>query len=124
MSTVITHWCKQRGLAAADNPQASHRAVVVDNVRVCLGELPSGALVVESKIAVLPLADRERDALVDKASRLAVGRICHSRARLVADAGATALWLQVVLPGTSGDEQLSLAVEDLVNEVERWRKVM
>ena len=95
---------------------------MVDSVRVCLGELPSGALIVESKVIVLPLAERERDALVEKATRLAWARMCHSRARLVSDAGSTSMWLQIVLPGTASDEQLSLSIEDLVNEVERWRK--
>ncbi len=122
MSTVIAQWCKSYGLDVDGNPQLGYQAVVVDSVRVRLGELPSGALVVESQVAPLPLADRNREILVDKALRLSYGRMRGSRARCVIDSETTALWLQIVLPGTASPEQLSFAVEDIVNEVERWRK--
>jgi hypothetical protein len=121
MASVIDRWCSKRGLAT---PGGAAQAIVVDNVRVSLAELPSGLLVIESKVMVLPLAERERDALVERAARLALGRLRFSRARLVADADASGLWLQVVLPGMASDEQISEAVEDLVNEVERWRKAV
>jgi hypothetical protein len=122
VSTLIAQWCKDHGLDVDVNPQLGYRAVVVDNVRVRLGELPTGALVVESQVAPLPLSDRDREVLVDKALRLSFGRMRASRARCVTDSEATALWLQIVLPGTASQEQLSVAVEDIVNEVERWRK--
>ncbi len=122
MASVIDRWCRQRGLAAPGGAPLAAHAIVVDNVRVSLAELPSGMLVIESKIWVLPLAERDRDAMVEKAGRMALGRLRFSRARLVADADAAGLWLQVVLPGMASDEHISQAVEDLVNEVERWRK--
>ena len=122
MSKIISRWCAQRGLEATPSAVLGYQAVVVDTVRVRLGESSSGAIVVESQIAALPLSEREKDAMVDKAMRLAVGRMRHSQARLVSDPEATMLTLQTVLPGTSSDERLSQAVEDLVNEVEKWRK--
>ena len=122
MSKIISRWCAQRGLEVTPSTVLGYQAVVVDTVRVRLGESSSGAIVVESQIAALPLSEREKDAMVDKAMRLAVGRMRHSQARLVSDPEATMLTLQTVLPGTSSDERLSQAVEDLVNEVEKWRK--
>jgi hypothetical protein len=123
VATLIEQWCAHHGLHVEASPQLGHRPIVVDNVRVRLGELQSGAFVVESQFAPLPLADREREVLVEKALRLSYKRMRFSRVRCVTDSEATALWLQIVLPGTVSEEQLSLAVEDLVNEVERWRKV-
>ena len=123
VATLIEQWCEHHGLPAEGSPQLGYRAVVVDNVRVRLGELQSGALVVESQFAPLPLADRDRDLMVERALRLSYKRVRSSRVRCVTDLEAAALWLQIVLPGSVSEEQLSLAVEDLVNEVERWRKV-
>lgn len=124
MTSVIDRWCRQRGLIAPGGTPPGVQAIVVDNVRVSLAELPSGMLVIESKLIALPLSERERDTLVERTARLALGRLRYSRARLVADADASALWLQLVLPGMASDEHISQAVEDLVNEVERWRKAL
>ncbi len=69
-----------------------------------------------------PFTHAQIESIPEKAGRMALGRLRFSRARLVADADAAGLWLQVVLPGMASDEHISQAVEDLVNEVERWRK--
>ena len=124
MQSLIQQWCESRGLPPDGEPALGYRAVVIDNVRVRLNELRSGAILVESQIGALPVSERERDPLILKFMKLAVPRMRHSRARLVSDSEATALWLQISLAGTSSEDQLSLAIEDLVNEVERWRKVM
>lgn len=124
MTSAIDRWRRQRGLAAPAGAPSGAQAIVVDNVRVSLAELPSGMLVIESKMMALPLSERERDTLVERAGQLALGRLRYSVARLVADADASSLWLQAVLPGMASDEQISQTVEDLVNEVERWRKAL
>lgn len=120
----IEQWLAQSGLSPAGSGAFDYRTVVIDQVRVRLATLASGALLIESYLKALPISARDRETLIEEAIRISAGRIPRTRARLVADAQGAALWLQVSLPGMAGVQDIDTAIEDLVNEVERWRKAI
>jgi len=123
--TLLRTWAEQQGVdAAAFAAGGTRLAVTYDTVRVHLVELRGRGLLVEARVVDLPVAPAARTTLVEKALKTAAARMRSSGAALTTDEAQSALWLQRRLAAESDTEALTSAVEDLVNEVELWRKVI
>lgn len=124
-STLIRHWADQQGIPAdAHAPGGGRLAVTYDTVRVHVADLRGRAVLVEARVADLPVVATARGQTVEKAMKTAAARIRTSAVSLTTDDAASALWLQTHVAADADPESLTSAVEDLVNEVELWRKVI
>lgn len=124
-TTLIEHWAERQGIPADAYAAGGTRlAVTFDTVRVHLVDLRGRAVLVEARIADLPVAPAARATVIEKALKVAAARLRASAVSLTTDDADSALWLQRRIPADAGPELLTSAVEDLVNEVELWRKVI
>lgn len=121
---LLSTWAEQQGIPAAAFTDAGRLAVTFDTVRVHLADVRGRSVLVEARIADLPVAPVPRATVVEKALKLAAGRMRDSAVALTVDETDSALWLQRRLAPDADPESLTSAVEDLVNEVELWRKVI
>ncbi len=124
MSRLITQWCERHRLPGGAPADGAPRAVTVDRLRLRLSPLAGDGVLVEARLASLPLAGPEQERLLDQALRHAAPRLPQARGALVVDASASALWLQGAVAGAAGVDGIDDVVEALVNEVEQWRKVL
>ena len=121
--SLIDHWATEQGLTEK-KPAQGKLTVTFDQVRVHLSELPNLRIVAQARIVDLPLNERDRERLVERALRTATGRMRDSGVALTAHPQASALWLQTQVPDNADTAALSQAVENLVNEVEFWRMAL
>lgn len=119
--SLITEWAELEGLRLDTAGPSRRLAVTFDRVRVHLFETPGQGVLVESRIADIPLNLSERDRLIQRAMVTSTGRLRDSAVTLCADKDACALLLQVQVPAGSDVRAMSSAVQNLVNEVDLWR---
>lgn len=122
--SLLSTWAEQQGIPAAAFTDAGRLAVTFDTVRVHLADVRGRSVLVEARIADLPVAPVPRATVVEKALKTAAARLRASAVSLTTDEAAGALWLQRHVAADADTESLTSAVEDLVNEVELWRKVI
>lgn len=124
MSRLIPQWCERHGLPASDQALQGPRTVAVDNVRLRMTGLPAQIVLIESRLASLPLEELAQEKMLDHALRWAAAHMREAVGGLVVDASAAALWLQATVPAQASLDIFDETVERLVNEVEQWRKVL
>lgn len=119
--SLINEWAEFEGLTVASSGPSRRLAVTFDRVRVHLVETPGQGVLVESRIADIPLNLGERDRLIQRAMTTSTARLRDSAVTLCADKDACCLLLQVQVPSGSDVRAMSSAVQNLVNEVDLWR---
>lgn len=124
MTNLILQWRVRHGLAADPAPALGYQPATVDSVRLRFSELPSGEVLVESRLAPLPQAPAERDRMLEKAMKVSAAKLPLTVGGLTVDPDGAALWLQATMSGQADLAQFDQTVEQLVNEVEQWRKVL
>lgn len=122
--SLISEWAESEGLQTGVTGPARRLAVTFDRVRVHLLELPSKGILVESRIADIPLNPSDRDRLIQRAMSTSTGRLRDSAVTLCADKEASSLLLQIQVPPGSDVRTMTAAVQSLVNEVDLWRAVL
>lgn len=122
--TLINDWAQFAGINLGPIGAARSVDVTFDRVRLRMFELPSRSILLESRIADLPLSAPEVDRMVQRAMSAATGRMRDSPVVLCANEDASALVLQLqVAPGIDVPA-LNAAIEHLVNEVDVWRALL
>ena len=122
--TLIADWARYAGLDLKSAGAARQINVTFDRVRVQLLELPSQGILLESRIADLPMSASEVDRVVQRALAASTGRMRDSPVVLCANDDASALLLQLQVSPGADVLALNAAIEKLVNEVDVWRALL
>jgi len=119
---LIEEWAQARNLGPVTNPR--HFAVTFDSVRVHLLEVHPGQLAIESRISDLPVQPTSRERSIERVMAIALGRARSSEHHVMLDEHRSAFWLQRRLPSGLQPAQLDTAVEELINDIDLWRKAL
>jgi hypothetical protein len=95
-----------------------------DSLRVKLVPLPDGGIVFESRVRPLPEEPREREALVERALKIAFGRMQDHADALTLSEDRQALRLQSRLGANASRSDLELRLEAHLNALAFWRKTL
>lgn len=124
---LINRWALAQNLVRADSParpNLARLAVTIDTVRVHLVEISAGRVLLEARVTDIPLAEREKTELLDRALKAATARMLHSGITLTVDAAESAFWLQSTVQADAELQKVSQVVEQLTHEVELWRQAL
>jgi hypothetical protein len=98
--------------------------IAFDQVRVHLMELSTQLVLLQARVIDIPSQPSDSEKLITRAMQTASARMNTTDVGLSVDADGSALWLQVQLPTESTLNQMTQAVQRLVNEVELWRHAL
>jgi hypothetical protein len=119
---LIEEWARAKNLGPVNNPRRF--AVTFDAVRVHLIEVHPGQLALEARLCDLPVQPNQRERSVERIMAIGLGRARESAHHVMLDEHRSAYWLQRRLPPGTQVPELETAVEELVNDVELWRKAL
>ncbi len=126
---LIAQWLQSQDVAGS--PEGSGHAqgqgrwvIAFDQVRVHLMELNDKIILLQARVMDIPSQAGTSEKLLTRAMQTASARLNTSPTGLSVDADGSALWLQVQLPTDSSINQMTQAVQGLINEVELWRHAL
>ncbi len=119
--SVIDLWAADQGLTLDTRGARRQVSLTVDQVRLHIREQASGHVLMQARVADIPLAERPREDMLSHALGVASGRLHGSACVLATDLDAGSLQLQLQVPPGTDVSALDKAIEHLVNEVEVWR---
>lgn len=120
--SAIERWAQHMGVPAPEQP--NHLALTIDTARVHLRRIQGGQLMVEGRVCDLPETATVRSRLVERALQLSLARSRTSLCHPAVDEDQSALWLQQRIDAPDDLNAVDQAVEDLVNEIELWRRAL
>lgn len=128
MNTSLPDWLENWALANHVPLDVARRtgrlAIPLDRIRMLLSRHTTGAWLLQARVTDLPLDERLRAALVEKAAAAATGRMAMSASALAMDPEHSALWLQTDLPQDAGVAELEAGLERLANDIEFWKAML
>jgi hypothetical protein len=120
-SQLIRAWALEQGLEPPGPGAESHLTVTLDRVRLHLIAASPDKVLIETRVADLPLPPLERDRLIERALTLATARLRDGVGGLASRDDGQSLWLQAELGPQAGLLALSESVEQMANEADLWR---
>jgi hypothetical protein len=126
---LIAQWLQNQHVAGSQegsgHAQGQGRWVIAfDQVRVHLMELNEKLILLQARVMDIPNQGNASEKLLTRAMQTSCARLNTSPTGLCVDADGAALWLQVQLPTDSSLNQMTQAVQGLINEVELWRHAL
>ena len=119
---LIEQWAQSMDLGPVSNN--ARFAVTFDQVRLHLLEIHPGQVMIEARICDIPTLPTQRDPTLERVMKIALGRALASPNHVMVDDNQSAIWLQRRLDKEADVQQLDLAVEGLINDIDLWRKAL